>query len=139
MFEDYFNELLECLSQNVRQKTPRPTNIACCDDYYLISIQVPGFPKGTLDVEIIPQNSQDNLDRDMISIKGNALSVDNLDNLSYKLQEFETGGRFERKFYLPVDSDTDKIKASHADGVLFVQIPRKTKIEEKSTKMITIE
>ena len=46
-------------------------------------------------------------------------------------------GSFYRELTLPEDADSDKISASHKDGVLSVHIPRKTQKEASKSISIT--
>ena len=46
---------------------------------------------------------------------------------------------FKRSFSLPEYADTDKIKATHANGVLNVFIPKRDEAKEKPARAISIE
>jgi HSP20 family protein len=55
----------------------------------------------------------------------------------YMRREFSYSS-FKRSFSLPNSVDSDKIKATHKDGVLSIQIPKKEEAKEKPPKQIQI-
>jgi HSP20 family protein len=95
------------------------------EDAFLIKAELPGIDKKDLSVDV--------KDR-VLTLKGERTSKDEVKEESYYRRE-RFYGKFERSFTLPVDVDSEKIKADYKDGVLNIVIP---KPEEKKPKQITV-
>ncbi|MEM7161270.1 MAG: Hsp20/alpha crystallin family protein, partial [Bacteroidota bacterium] len=56
---------------------------------------------------------------------------------TFKMREFNYHS-FSRSFRLPKEIEGEKIIASHENGVLSIEIPKREKAEEEKKKSITI-
>lgn len=95
-------------------------------DAYVLSVEVPGIPKESLNISV---------NEGMLTISGEKKETkeENIEN--YHASE-RVYGSFQRSFTLPDNTDTDKIKAECRDGLLTVSIP---KSEEKKPEVKTIK
>lgn len=103
-------------------------DIATDDNSYEITVDVPGFNKDNLSIDI--QN-------DILRISGKRESESKQDDKHYYRIE-RSSGSFLRTLSLPQDADSDEIQASLKDGVLTLDIPRKDTAHQES-KHISIE
>lgn len=71
---------------------------------------------------------------DMITIKGLRRQDESMPQENYYYQELYWGP-FSRSVILPIDVDTDKVKASIKNGILTIKLP---KIEKAKTKTIRV-
>jgi len=71
---------------------------------------------------------------DMITIKGLRRQDESMPQENYYYQELYWGP-FSRSVILPVDVDTDKVKASMKNGILTIKLP---KVEKAKTKTIRV-
>jgi HSP20 family molecular chaperone IbpA len=85
------------------------TNVVKYDNRYEILLAIPGLSKSDLSIEV---------DNDFISISANIEEKE----LKYNLREFNYG-KFNRKFQVPEDVDTDAIEATVKDGILNLVLP----------------
>jgi HSP20 family protein len=91
-----------------------PTDIYETEDEYVVELEVPGFDEKELTVEVIDHT---------LAIRGERAKA-----TEEKAKEFTLQGRlarqFERRFVLPVEADTNHMKAVFAKGVLEVHTPK---------------
>ncbi len=104
-------------------------NISEAENGYTIEIAAPGLDKKDFRID---------LDNDCLTIASTREggSEDNQDQ--YTRREFRYDG-FSRSFTLPETTDTDKITASHKNGVLYVNIPKKEEAIAKPARQIAIK
>jgi len=74
----------------------------------------------------------------MITIKGKRMKDEKVSSENYYYQELYWGP-FSRSVILPIDVDTDKIKASLKDGILTIRLPKIEKFKTKTIKVKEIE
>lgn len=79
-----------------------------------VMAELPGVDQQDLDIQ---------LDKDMLTIRGERKSEAQEDNASYYLME-HSYGRFERSVQLPFTPKPDEVKASFDKGVLTIRMPR---------------
>lgn len=107
-------------------------NIAENNDGFSIEVAAPGLNK---------EDFQINIDHNVLSISSEkhteSESKDEKENKYYR-REFNYSS-FERSFSLPDYADTEKIKATHTNGVLNVFIPKREEAKEKPARVISIE
>lgn len=94
----------------------------------VMKADIPGITKEDLKIDLA-----DNV----LTLSGEKKKEEKVERDEYYRYE-RSFGSFCRRFELPADLDTGKIKAQFKDGVLEVRIP-KTKAVEKKHKKITIE
>jgi HSP20 family protein len=95
------------------------------DDNIVLKAEIPGLDKKDIEVDV--------KDR-VLTLKGERSYDNEVKEDNYYRRE-RAFGKFERSFTLPVDVDSDKIKADYRDGVLKINIP---KPEKQKPKQITV-
>ena len=87
---------------------------ATTDDFYEISLELPGVSDDDIGVEV--HNGR-------LIVTGEKKSEHHQEGRSYFFSEHDYG-KFQRGFKLPPDADESKIAASHKDGVLAIKIAK---------------
>ncbi len=100
---------------------------AATEDYYEITMELPGVSEDQIDVEFLDNR---------LTVTGEKQTRHEEKNKSYYFSE-RTYGSFRRSFRLPADADPDKILATHKDGILEIKIA-KTAPEATASKKINI-
>jgi HSP20 family protein len=97
---------------NSAEMKPR-TNISDLGDRFLIELQVPGFLRDAIDIEVLEKE---------LKISGKLASEVKSNQMTH--QEFRLRS-FERRFRLNENLNTDQIKARLDLGILRIEIPKK--------------
>lgn len=100
---------------------------AATDDYYEITIELPGVSEDQINVEVLDNR---------LTVTGEKKTSHEEKDKSYYFSE-RTYGSFRRSFRLPTDADPDKILATHKDGILEIKVA-KTTPETSQSKTINI-
>lgn len=100
-------------------------DIVDSDKEITMTAELPGMKEE--DVEVVLRD-------DMLTVKGEKKSERKEEKENYFLAERRYGA-FERSFRLPDTADADKIKASFADGVLTVTVPKKAEAKKAEKKI----
>lgn len=100
-------------------------NIQETKESFVVDVQVPGFGKDDLKVEV---------HGDTLTIRGEHTTDATAENTRWTRREFSRS-RFERSFVLPKTVQADAIKAGHVNGVLTLTIP---KSEDSKPKTHTV-
>lgn len=95
------------------------------DNHIVVKAELPGVDKNDIVVDI--------KDR-VLTLKGERSTDNEVKEDDYYRKE-RSYGRFERRFALPGDVNTDDIKAEYKDGLLKIDIP---KPEQDKPKQITV-
>ena len=95
------------------------------DDEYVLELDVPGFEEKELTVEVTDHT---------VAIKGRREKETEETTKDFALQE-RLARQFERRFILPMQADTARMKATFAKGVLEVHTP---KVAATSPKQVEI-
>ena len=95
------------------------------DDHFMIKAELPGVDKKDIKIDL-----QDRL----LTLSGERTYDNEVKEENYYRRE-RSYGKFQRVFTLPVDVDSDKIKAEFKDGVLQIEVP---KPEQKKAKQVTV-
>lgn len=74
----------------------------------------------------------------MVTIKGRRIKDEKIAPENYYYQELYWGP-FSRSVILPVDIDTDKVRASMKDGILTIRLPKTERLKTKTIKIREIE
>ena len=90
-----------------------PINVFQTDDEYAIVAELPGVSRDNIDIK---------LENRRLSIQGH-IDSDNHENFKPVYTEYNAGN-FSRDFTLSNEIDTENIKASVADGVLTLVLPK---------------
>lgn len=74
----------------------------------------------------------------MVTIKGRRIKDEKIAPENYYYQELYWGP-FSRSVILPVDIDTDKVRASIKDGILTIRLPKTERLKTKTIKIRELE
>ena len=95
------------------------------DDHFVIKAELPGVDKKDIAIDL--------KDR-VLTLSGERSSENEVKEENYYRRE-RSYGKFQGPFTLPVDVDSDKIKAEFKDGLLQIEVP---KPEVQKPKQVTI-
>jgi HSP20 family protein len=123
LFED---EMFPSLSGSSNITKPA-VNIREDEKKYSLELAVPGIDKKDLKIEV---------NEDILTISMEQKQENEEEVTGYKRREFSYAS-FCRSFYLPEDTNRDKIDASYKDGILTVDL-HKTEEKARLSKMIKI-
>ncbi len=104
-------------------------NITEQDKEYKIEVAAPGLQKEDFEI---------NVENDVLIVSSKKEEEKEEKEKNYMRREFSYQ-TFSRSFALPNMADSDKIKASHKDGVLTINIPKKEEAWKKPAKKVAIE
>lgn len=113
-------------SKTIGLKTPL-ANIVEENESFQIEMAIPGFKKEEIEIQ---------LKEDTLTIKSNIPENRNNNPEKQKTEEL-VRTPFSRSFHIPHNMNKDQIEARHADGILYIKIP-KTKETTAKTKEIPI-
>jgi len=99
---------------NAEQWQPR-VDIVEAPEAFVLLADLPGIDPAQIQVQ---------MDRNVLSIKGERLAAELAEGHKQLLGERRSGG-FERRFALPETADAEGITASGRNGVLEIRIPKK--------------
>jgi len=119
--KDYLNDYL---AGREEEFTPS-VNIAENDQRYKIEMGLPGFQKEDFKID---------LENDCLTIRGEKREKESYVREEYTRQEFDRES-FEKSFQLPNNVDEDHISAKFKDGLLEVELPKKTDTANRSKKV----
>lgn len=100
--------------------TPK-TDVFEDSDIYYFTFEIPGLTKEHVKLSVNEES--------VLTIKGEK-KIERTDGLNFLRRELSEG-EFERSFYLPEDTDSEKIKAKFENGVLNVTIPKLEEIKKE--------
>jgi len=131
VFSDFFGENI---LNDIDLVTSPSVNIAENKDSFRIEVAAPGLDKGDFKI---------NIDKNILEISSEKKSNTESDSSKesddkYYRKEFYYSN-FKRSFTLPQYADTDRIKATHKNGILNVYVPKKEAVKEKPARIISIE
>ena len=102
-----------------------PVDIYEDNESVILKAELPGIRRENLDVQLSP---------DSITISGQKNSEEKVEQRDYFRLE-RSYGSFTRRFQLPVETQTDKARASFKDGVLEVRIPKSQAATQQARKL----
>ena len=128
VFNDFFDT-----DWMVRANATAPAiNVIESDKDYKVEVAAPGMTKEDFNIQLRDENEL------VISMeKKQESKEEDKDNKKYLRREFSYT-KFEQALVLPEDVEKDKISASVNDGVLTIDLPKRTP-EEKTKENKTIE
>jgi HSP20 family protein len=94
-------------------------NVIEQDNAFQIDVAAPGFERSELKVTI---------DKNLLTISSVPAQKQEETKAKFLKKEYATPS-FTRSFELPENIDADKIEASHKNGVLSINVPKKAKVE----------
>ena len=118
----FFDDLLSDMSVESKMKC----DIYEKDNKYYIEMDVPGYSKEDIKIECLNGN---------ITVRAEISQKDE-ENKKYLHRERKMYGKIERTFHLE-DMDEDSISAQFKDGILKLEIAKKT--EDENKKLIEIK
>jgi HSP20 family protein len=125
MFDDVFTRAADSDDDAVVGGWRPSVDIYDRNDAIVIKTELPGVAKEDVFVEI---------KENILTLRGERkIEKEEAEGNYYRKERLY--GKFQRSFTLPMETDSEKIKASFKDGVLVLEIP---KPEEKKPKQISI-
>ena len=103
-------------------------NIRENEKSYVIDLAIPGMDKKDLKIDI---------NEDVLTISSETKSETEDSKDGYKRKEFSYSS-FCRSFYIPENTDKEKIEGNYKDGVLSVTLPKLTEEKSKISREIKI-
>ncbi len=103
-------------------------NVKETEEAYMIEVAAPGLQKE--DFEVSCENRT-------LLIRAEHQTEDEKKEDDYMRREFNYS-RFERHFQLPEDVQSEAVKANYDNGILQINMPRKTMKINKETRMIEV-
>lgn len=130
-FDDAF--LKNFMETPARQRNTVPVNILESEAAYELELQIPGWKKELVSIEIKDQ---------VLRISGKKEEQkenkeESKDRGRYTRKEFFSNS-FKRNFSLPDDLDLDQIKAQFENGILSITLPKLARKEPSAARRITI-
>jgi HSP20 family protein len=101
------------------------TDVYETEKEFVVEVEVPGYDEKELGIEVTDHT---------LSIRGERGEVKKRDEKAYRLQE-RLEHEFERRFHLPVEADTEHIKAQFGKGVLTIHAPKLAVTEPKKIEI----
>jgi HSP20 family protein len=84
------------------------------DDQLVLELEVPGFDQKELDIEVTDHR---------LTVTGHRKTETDTEEKTLHLRE-RLESSFERTFLLPAQTESDKLKATYANGVLTLHVPK---------------
>jgi HSP20 family protein len=129
VWDNFFGrDYMPGLYENGSFKSVPAVNIMEDDDGYSIEVAAPGLDKKDFNI---------NLENNMLTISSEREHKAEDNEATIRRREFSYDS-FKRSFSLPDSIDTEKIKASHKDGILFVALPKREEAKVKPARQISI-
>lgn len=127
IFDDFFNtDLARDFFSNERS-TPA-VNVSEDDNKFTIDVAAPGLDKNDFKV---------NVENNVLTISSEKEEKDEDKGKNFMRKEFSYTS-FSRSFTLPDNVKDDKIKATHKDGVLSVEVPKSEASKSRPGREIKI-
>jgi HSP20 family protein len=129
LVEEFFNnELFPRFFDAESQHSVPAVNIAESKEDYRIDVAAPGLNKDDFRI---------NLENNVLTVSSE--KEDKREDKDEKVMRKEFSYySFSRSFTLPVTVNTEKIRATHKDGILQILIPKKEEAKEKPAREIKI-
>lgn len=128
IFDDLFNRDFMSDFVNAERNTPA-VNVTEEKDKYKIEVAAPGLKKKDFNV---------NLEDNILTISSEKEDKDEEKDKNYMRKEFHYSS-FSRSFTLPENVKAEEINATHNDGVLTVEVPKKEATKAKPSRQIEIK
>ena len=128
VFDDFFNKDLLNDFFTAERNTPA-VNVSEEKDKYKIEVAAPGLKKKDFNV---------NLEDNILTISSEKQDENEENEKNYMRKEFYYSS-FSRSFTLPDNVKAEDIKASHSDGVLTIEVPKKEESKAKPSRQIEIK
>jgi HSP20 family protein len=126
LFDEFFGDFFDRQRGELTQGWNPKVDVFEEEDKIVMKAELPGVDKDKIAIDV---------DGRVLTLKGERNSETEVKEENYYRKE-RSFGRFQRSFTLPLETDSEKIKAEYKDGVLQLNIP---KPESQKPKQITIE
>lgn len=123
LFDDDFFPVL-----SNRTSSMPAVNIREDEKNYILELAVPGIDKNDLKIDI---------NDDVLTISSETKNEAEENKDGYKRKEFSYSS-FCRSFYIPENTNREKIEANFKDGILTVGLPKQEEEKNKITRQIKI-
>lgn len=114
MFDDFFGDLFKGARADLTRGWNPMVDIFEEEDRIVMKAELPGVEKDQISIDVSGR---------VLTLKGQRSSDNEVTGENYYMRE-RSYGRFERSFTLPVETDSEQIKAEYKDGVLKLNIPK---------------
>lgn len=127
---DFFGKdlLTSFFNDGADYSTPA-VNFKETEKHFTIEVAAPGLNKDDINIKI---------EKDVLSISSEVESKNETEENDHFMRREFNFQSFNRSFKLPETIDQEKIKASHKNGVLSVELPKIDEAKLKNTKVIKI-
>lgn len=129
IWDDFFGNSWFDRDMSMDNRTSVPAvNVIENNDEYKIEVAAPGLEKKDFKVDV---------HKNVLTISSEIKDEKEDKNEKYMRREFRYSS-FKRSFTLPETVDSEKIKATHRDGILNISVPKRPEAVEKGPKQISI-
>lgn len=130
LFDDFFDDpFFNSKKERKNELMIMQTDIQDKDGKYLISVDLPGYDKENIDVE---------LENGYLTISANTVKENTVDEEGYIKRE-RYSGNCRRTFYVGENVSEDDIKAKFENGTLKISVPKEEETKKDKKKLIDIE
>jgi HSP20 family protein len=124
MVNEFFNDE-NIFNFSLKNSNVGYTNIKDLEDKYILELQVPGFTKDDIEINLNDNNT--------LTINGN-IEKENEENDNFYRREFKKS-TFSRSFILPDNVNIDDIEAKTENGILNISLNKKEEIKKESKRI----
>lgn len=136
LFNDFFDD--NWMPTIKYQGTTPAINVSEDEKEYKVEVAAPGMTKNDFNIQLTSDGDiVISMEKKTENKEGDKNDDKNDDKKTYLRREFSYS-KFEQRFSLPENVEKSKITAGMADGVLTINIPKKTE-EEKAKETLHIE
>lgn len=127
--DDFFgNAIISSLFSDGADYSVPAVNIKETENHFEIEVAAPGLGKEDFKI---------NLEKNILTVKSEKEVKKDEKSENYTRREFGYNS-FCRSFSVPETVDVDKIKASHNNGILVIELPKSEKLINKLKREITV-
>lgn len=127
--DDFFGkDFLGDIFDSSKNRSIPEVNVLENKDEFRIEVAAPGLAKNDFKID---------LNNNVLTISSEKEVKNEDENEKYIRREFSYSS-FQRSFSLPETVDSEKIKATHKDGILSIVIPKRDEAKEKPKREIKI-
>lgn len=127
VFDEVFNDLMSGSISGKGSALLAPVNIMETENGFQIQFAVPGFKKEDFKIEVNDL---------LLTVSAEVESKTEEENNRFTRREFKRSA-FKRSFNLPENIDKEAMKATYTDGILVLDLARKTEVQPNNA--ITIQ
>ena len=126
VFTNFFDDEFAAQASKSRQSMLANTDIHETEKAFVMTVDLPGFKKEDLDIEVTSEN--------LVTVSGKRQTCNKSEEAKCHLRERQTT-EFSRTFRLPKEVQHGAVEASYADGVLVLTIPKSEKAVPDKVKI----